>query len=54
VMMESEDVVRAGINGLRKNKPSVLPGFMNKLAIFSLRFMPRRWWAAIAYQTMKK
>lgn len=53
VMMKSKDVVRAGIDGLRKNKPSVLPGFMNKLAIFSLRLTPRRWWAAIAYQTMK-
>jgi len=39
----ADKVARAGIRGLRRGKPVVIPGFFNKLSAFSVRFMPR--WA---------
>jgi short-subunit dehydrogenase len=41
VAMESPAVVRAGLEGLDKNKAVVVPGWMNKLTANSGRFAPR-------------
>jgi short-subunit dehydrogenase len=41
VAMESPAVVRAGLDGLEKNKAVVVPGFLNKLTANSGRFAPR-------------
>lgn len=39
--MTSEAVAKAGVNGLRANKPVVIPGLKNWLTAFSVRFSPR-------------
>lgn len=52
-MMPSEPVARLGLKALAKNKPSVIPGPLNKLMAQSLRLMPRRLQAAAAYQLMR-
>lgn len=52
-MMESRPVAEIGVKGLMKGIPSVLPGFMNKLSIFSLRFTPRRIMAFMVYHLMR-
>lgn len=39
--MTSRDVALAGYNGLRKNKPIVVPGLKNKFTAFSVRVTPR-------------
>jgi uncharacterized protein len=41
VAMESPEVVKAGLDGLDKNKAVVVPGFVNKLTASSTRFAPR-------------
>src|SRR6478752_4929934 len=41
VAMESPDVVKAGVEGLDKNKAIVVPGVVNKLVTFSGRLVPR-------------
>jgi hypothetical protein len=41
VAMESPAVVKAGLDGLEKNKAVVIPGFVNKAGAFSGRFVPR-------------
>src|SRR3954470_11586256 len=41
VAMESPAVVKAGLDGLDKNKAVVVPGWMNKLTANSGRFAPR-------------
>jgi short-subunit dehydrogenase len=41
VAMDSPAVVRAGLEGLDKNKAVVVPGWMNKLTANSGRFAPR-------------
>ena len=41
VAMESLAVVKAGLNGLDRNKAVVVPGFVNKLTANSGRFAPR-------------
>lgn len=52
-MMESRPVAEIGVKGLMKGTPSVLPGIMNKLSIFSLRFTPRRIMAFMVYHLMR-
>lgn len=52
-MMPSEPVARLGLKALAKNKPSVIPGLLNKLMAQSLRLMPRRLQAEAAYQLMR-
>jgi uncharacterized protein len=37
-----EGVVRAGYDGMKQGKPVVIPGFLNRLVVFLLRFFPRR------------
>jgi short-subunit dehydrogenase len=41
VAMEAPEVVRAGLDGLDKNKAVVVPGLMNKIGATSTRFAPR-------------
>lgn len=40
-MSETQDVVKAGIQALEKRKGLIIPGFLNRLIVFSLRFAPR-------------
>ncbi len=39
--MTSRDVAEAGLRGLRRNRPIVIPGLKNWLLAFSIRFTPR-------------
>jgi short-subunit dehydrogenase len=41
VAMESPEVVKAGLDGLDRNKAVVVPGLVNKLGASSTRFAPR-------------
>lgn len=40
-IMSSESVSRAGLTALAKGKGNVVPGFLYKLSVFGLRFVPR-------------
>ncbi|HEY0601788.1 MAG TPA: SDR family oxidoreductase [Herpetosiphonaceae bacterium] len=51
-MMKSEDVTRIGIESMLKGKPSVVPGRLNTLSVWSNRLLPRRLSAAVAYRLM--
>lgn len=42
VAMTSEEVAQIGVRGMLKRKPSVVPGLLNNLTVFSTRFLPRR------------
>jgi len=53
VMMDSPTVTRIGLDALARGTPSVLPGFLNKLTVFSARFSPRRWLPALAHRLMR-
>lgn len=53
MLMSSEKVARIGVEAMLAGRPSVVPGFLNAMSAFSMRFLPRRLAAAIAYQTMK-
>lgn len=53
MMMSSEDVARIGLKGMLNRRGSVVPGFVNWLSAFLVRFAPRRIAAAIAYHLMK-
>jgi len=46
-MMKASDVAKAGFAGLMKGKMIVIPGFINKLLAFFVRFTPRKVTAAI-------
>jgi short-subunit dehydrogenase len=39
--MDAPGVVKAGLDGLAKNKAVVVPGLVNKLGAFSGRLVPR-------------
>jgi short-subunit dehydrogenase len=41
VAMNPREVVRAGLNGLERNRAVVVPGIINKLGATSTRFAPR-------------
>ncbi|MHB8736345.1 MAG: SDR family NAD(P)-dependent oxidoreductase, partial [Terriglobales bacterium] len=41
VMQTAEDVVAAGLRGLRRRRPWVVSGWQNKLMVFMERVMPR-------------
>ena len=47
-VMRAADVARAGYRGLMAGKRLVVPGFLNKLLIAGVRFVPRRVTAAMA------
>jgi short-subunit dehydrogenase len=53
VMMESADVVRISLDAMLRRKASVVPGRINALAAWGVRFVPRRLAAALAERTMK-
>ena len=40
-IMTSESVARSGLKALAKGKGNVVPGFLYKLSVFGLRFVPR-------------
>ncbi len=52
-MMTSDKVARVGVRAMLKGKTSTIPGLVNSLPTFSLRFMPRRAQAAVASRLMK-
>ena len=52
LMMQSPEVVRIGLKAMLRRKPSVVPGWVNAVMVWSNRFIPRRWSAAIAYRLM--
>jgi uncharacterized protein len=54
MMMDSQTVARIGIDCMLRRRPSVVPGFMNSLVAFSMRLMPRRMQAAVAYLSMTR
>ena len=45
---DSKSVVRAGLEGLDKNRAVVVPGLLNKVGAASTRFVPRPWIRKIA------
>ncbi len=53
VMMEPEKVAQIGIRAMLQRKSSIVPGFINKITIFSNRLMPRKLSAAIGNYLMK-
>ncbi len=44
----SRDVAELGYKSMMKGKTTVIHGFMNKLAPFAIRFMPRSWVAKLS------
>lgn len=53
VMMQSRPVAKAALAALFHGQASMIPGWLNKITIFSNRFMPRIWQSKVAYQLMK-
>jgi short-subunit dehydrogenase len=52
-MMPSRTVAEAGIEAMLKGKPSKVPGLMNAVPVWLLRFTPRRMSAAMASFAMQ-
>lgn len=48
--MQPEPVAREAVRGLLHGRRVVIPGWLNRLSVFSVRLMPRRWVAGIAYR----
>lgn len=42
-MMDAATVARLGFKGLMKGKSTVIPGFLNKLSVLIMKFVPARW-----------
>jgi short-subunit dehydrogenase len=53
-MMQSPEVARLGVRAMLRGKPSVVTGFSNALAAWSMRLTPRRLQTAIAYLSMRQ
>jgi short-subunit dehydrogenase len=53
VRMSSADVARAGIRAMLKGRPSVVPGWLNAVMVWSNRLLPRRTSAALAERLMR-
>jgi len=53
-MMKAAEVAEAGFSGLMKGKTIVIPGLINKLLVFSVRFVPRRIPAAMVCYLNKR
>jgi len=51
-MMSAHDTAKCGLIGLSKGKPNIIPGLINKLTAFSLRFTPRSWMTLLARRVM--
>jgi uncharacterized protein len=54
MMMPSPKVAQIGIESMLRRRSSVIPGFLNNLAAFSMRLLPRRTQAALANLTMTR
>ncbi len=52
--MDSPTVARIGIESMLRRRPSVVPGLLNSLMIFTVRFLPRRALAALANLMMNQ
>jgi len=52
-MMQSRPVCEIGIRAMFKRKGSVVPGLLNKLTAFSIRFTPRRMATWLAFLLMR-
>ena len=50
--MPSRTVAAVGLGALRKGKMEAMPGFMNNVAIFAQRFLPRTWVASLSRRLM--
>ncbi|MEZ0375318.1 MAG: SDR family NAD(P)-dependent oxidoreductase [Candidatus Sericytochromatia bacterium] len=53
MVMESGDVARRGLEAMFRGTPSLVPGIVNKLVVFSLRLVSRPMATAIAHLTMR-
>lgn len=49
---QGADVARAGIEGMLKRQPNVIPDWLTKLTVWSTRIMPRRAMVALAHRSM--
>ena len=49
-MMGSEKVARIGVRAMFNRRPSVVPGWINSLMVFSVRRLPRQWITAAAHR----
>lgn len=52
VMMRSPDVVRIGLDALKRGKTSIVPGAFNRFFAWANRLMPRRLAAALSARAM--
>lgn len=52
VMMQSPTVVKIGIEAMLRGKTSIVPGVFNRFMAWSMRFVPRRLAAILAYRSM--
>lgn len=52
MIMTSAEVARVGIDPFLRGKPSVVPGWLNAVTVWSNRLMPRRLSAAVAHRLM--
>lgn len=53
LMMKSRPVAALGLKAMFRGTPSVVPGMINRMVVFSLRLISRPMQAKIAYATMK-
>jgi len=52
-VMQPDRVARAGLDGLFAGRPCIVPGWINKLAVWSQRLVPRRVTTAVAGRSMQ-
>jgi short-subunit dehydrogenase len=52
-MMKSTDVARIGFNALKKGKPLVIAGGVNKITTWIQRAVPRRWAIKVAAKVIE-
>ena len=53
-LMTAAAVARNGVEAMLRGRAVVVPGWINKLAAFSVRFFPRSWATAVAGLMMRK
>jgi short-subunit dehydrogenase len=49
-----EAVVRAGYEGMKRGKPVVVPGLLNRILVFIIRFFPRRFVTAMVRRVQSR
>ena len=49
-----EEVVDAALRGLRRKKSSIISGWINRLMIIAIRFMPRAWVLRVAGKVLRE